>query len=447
MRRFEAFESEPISSRYRNGRDAVASWILLATTPSRQAALRHARTDYAGVPRPRLLSSAGRADHQAACHYLGMAKRSPPYIEEVGRYVARELDNPTAVIAVLAAMLTDPDAYDPSERQPSRTLLSYVHELVLTDRALQQYLADTESPITRELVDDKWAAVWPGARTSTIPATPYEYEICISFAGADRAVAKKIAEALASPPMERRVFYDEFDKVALWGQELFEYLHSVYSRRSAFCLILFSHAYRDRAWTRHELRAAQTRVLEERGPYVLPVAINEGAVPDEFATVGYWAFKPGDEQDIADAAEDKINAYLRMHYFPLEEIAEILQHDLVSAEIHEGFRQEIKERRASGDESTAQALTAVALIAAADAEKLDKRARAVVDLVLFAVGSVSAIFDDNDDLVLGGEKAVKRWTGSDGPLMFCWEGWKDRLESLQERFDALGNDVEDRDAE
>ena len=389
-----------------------------------------------------------RADtRHTACLYPGMPSGGPRYVAEVSTYVAEQLDSPTAVVAVLAAVLSDPDAYESPQRQPSRTLVNYVHELVLTDRALQRHLADPESPVTRVLLDDKWGAVWRGARSATTPATSFEYDICISFAGTERAIAKKIADALASPPMERRVFYDEFEKVGLWGEELFEHLHSVYSTRSRFCLILFSHRYRERAWTRLELRAAQTRVLEERESYVLPVAIDVGAVPDAFATVGYWSFVPGDEQQIADAAEEKINECLRMHYFPLDEIAEILKRDLVSEEILDGFREEIAQRRSNGDESRAQALTAVALIAAADSECLNKRVRAVVDLVLFAVGSVSAIFDDNGDLLVRGEKAVKRWPGSEGPLMFCWEHWSERLESVQQRLDALGDDGDHHDDE
>jgi hypothetical protein len=188
--------------------------------------------------------------------------------------------------------LTDPAAYSTSKGEPSSTLTDFVQELVLSDRPLQRHLSNPELPVSRELIDDKWCAVWRGARTSGAISTSFEYDVCISFAGADRAVAERIADALLSNKMKRRIFYDEFEKSTLWGEDLFNYLHDVYSKRSRFCLILFSHRYRQRAWTRHELRAAQTRVLTEEEAYVLPVALDEGAVPDEFATVGYWSFAP-----------------------------------------------------------------------------------------------------------------------------------------------------------
>ena len=287
-----------------------------------------------------------------------MAERRPRYVDELSRYVEGALDDPTAVVAALAALLADPESYEPQKAQPSRTLVDLVHELVLTNRELQRHLADERTPTTRELLDGKWSAVWRRARGASVAASSFDYDLCISFAGADRAIAESIASTLVSTPMQRRVFYDEFEQLDLWGEELFAYLHDVYSRRSRFCLILFSHDYRERAWTRHELRAAQTRVLRDKQSYVLPVAVDEGAVPEEFASVGFWPFSPGDEERIANAAEEKINDYVSQHYLPVEEIAELLNRSLVSGAIVDGFREGIKRRRREGDDAGAQALTA-----------------------------------------------------------------------------------------
>lgn len=369
-----------------------------------------------------------------------MTPRGPRYVGELSRYIETVLDDPTALVAALAALLADPESYEVAKGQPATTLVDFVHELVLTNRDLQRHLADDQTPTHRALLDGRWSAVWRGARENSTATPSFDYDLCISFAGADRAVAEGIATALTSTPMQRRVFYDEFEKVNLWGEELFAYLHEVYSARSRFCLILFSHRYRERAWTRHELRAAQTRVLHERESYVLPVALDQGAVPDEFASVGFWSFCPGDEEKIAEAAEQKINDYIGQHYLPAEEIAELLTRSVVSGAILDGFRAGTKERRDAGDTAGAQALTALAVIAATDTERLHRPIRSLIDLVLFADGAVSALFDEEDNVVVFGRSPAKRWLGPQAPLLFSAEGWSGTLRQVEERLNALGEE-------
>jgi len=371
-----------------------------------------------------------------------MSAEGPPYLSELARYVEENLAEPTALVAALGALLSDPAAYSASKGEPSSTLVDFVQELVLTDRSLQRLLSEPEVPISRELVDGTWSAVWRGARTSSA-ATSFEYDVCISFAGADRPAAERIAGAILSNGMKRKVFYDEFENVTLWGEDLSNYLHDVYSKRSRFCLILFSHRYRQRAWTRHELRAALTRVLAERQAYVLPVALDEGAVPDEFASIGYWSFTPGDEQRIADATEEKINDYIGRHYLSVEEFADLLTRVRVGDAILDGFRDGIKARQATTDMAEAQAMSVVALIATANSETFLKPVRALIDLVLFDDGAVGGLFDDDGDLVVFGDTKVKRWLGSEGPIMLFTESWEDHIRPYKERWDAANSESED----
>src|SRR5262249_43712122 len=157
----------------------------------------------------------------------------------------------------VASLLSDPSAYASAKGQPDSALVDFVHELVLTNRYLQAQLRDPDAPVSRALIDGKWCVVWRDTRSSSTSTASFEYDVCISFAGSDRAVAEEIATRLSTNGMGRKVFYDDSEKVSLWGEELFQYLYEVYSQRCKFCLILFSHAYRQRAWTRHELRAAQ----------------------------------------------------------------------------------------------------------------------------------------------------------------------------------------------
>jgi hypothetical protein len=364
----------------------------------------------------------------------------PSYLSDVRTYLEEHLNEPTAVVGVLAALLTDPASYRQTKGTPGEAVQDYVHELVLTDRLLGAALEDPATPFSRELFGGRWGTTWRGAGGPQATGGSYEYAICISFAGSERPIAERIARSLRSEPMAREVFYDEFETTQLWGEQLFDYLYDIYARKCMFCLILFSHNYRKRAWTRHELRAAQTRTLTERESYILPVEVNRGAVPEAFVTVGYWPFAPGDEEKIAEAAESKINDWIGSNYLTIDEITDIINKLRVSQALLGGFRTGIQ---SADDPLVAEALRAVALIATCSSEDLATPVRAVVDWVLFAEGAVGNLFDDDNGLTVFSDARARRWLGAQGPLLFSKEGWEDHLEALLAREDDEEADMED----
>lgn len=75
------------------------------------------------------------------------------------------------------------------------------------------------------------------------------------------------------------MFYDEFEKVELWGKDLGEELQSVYEHKSDCVVIFVSEAWVKRAWPRHERRAALSRAVKEPNEYVLPVRFDDSPVP------------------------------------------------------------------------------------------------------------------------------------------------------------------------
>lgn len=351
-----------------------------------------------------------------------MYDANPPHLSELRLFLETHLDDPTAVAAGLAALLGDPDSYGRRKDAPGFALRDFVHELVLTDPGLRLYLSDPDIPVRRELCGARWAILWHDAPAPDT-AGAHRYDVCISFAGIDRSIAERIAIALRSGEMQRRVFYDEFEKTRLWGQELFDYLHTVYSRDSRFCVILFSHAYRKRAWTRHELRAAQTRLLTERESYILPVALDEGAVPEPFAQIGYWAFSPGDEEQIAEATEQKINDWMGANYLSLDEMAEAIHALRISNAILHGFRRGIGLALEEGQPGSAEALRALALVSAAKIELLAPHVRALVEWVVFTDGPVADLFRAGDEFVLFDDARVGRTLGRQDLLRYSrsWE--------------------------
>ena len=111
----------------------------------------------------------------------------------------------------------------------------------------------------------------------------FDYDIAFSFAGEDRAPVEQLASRLTQEGV--RVFYDAYEKAALWGKDLYQHLQVVYRDRARFCIIFGSAAYANKLWTRHELKQAQSRAFKEHREYILPVRLDDylygGAKLDE----------------------------------------------------------------------------------------------------------------------------------------------------------------------
>lgn len=114
----------------------------------------------------------------------------------------------------------------------------------------------------------------------------YEYDVALSFAGEDRKYVKDIAKKLRAKGL--KVFYDEFEEADLWGKDLYQYLHYIYKESAIFCIIFVSSNYIKKAWTRHELQAAQNRAFLENNEYILPLRLEPNTkLPGLTDTTGY----------------------------------------------------------------------------------------------------------------------------------------------------------------
>jgi hypothetical protein len=111
------------------------------------------------------------------------------------------------------------------------------------------------------------------------------FDLAISFAGEDRENARKIATGMVARGYE--VFFDEFEKVELWGADLTTTLGKVYGELARFCLIIVSENYIKKPWTNHERQFALSRALMERRPYILPLRIDDSKLDGLPPTIGY----------------------------------------------------------------------------------------------------------------------------------------------------------------
>jgi TIR domain/Effector-associated domain 2 len=105
----------------------------------------------------------------------------------------------------------------------------------------------------------------------------WQWEVALSFAGAQRDYVEQVAEALKTRGV--RCFYDADEQIDLWGKYLAEELPAIYSERTATVVVFVSAEYAERDWTRLERRAALNRAVRERREYVLPARFDDTPLP------------------------------------------------------------------------------------------------------------------------------------------------------------------------
>lgn len=135
----------------------------------------------------------------------------------------------------------------------------------------------------------------------------YQYKIALSFAGEDRAFAEAVAEGLRANGIE--VFYDNFYKEQLWGEELPVKLGEIYSEASQYCLLVLTRYYLEKMWTHVERQNAIQRQIKQKGQtYILPIRLDgfTGNVPGLPSTIGYLSFRRNQPDAVVESFLTKI---------------------------------------------------------------------------------------------------------------------------------------------
>ena len=151
------------------------------------------------------------------------------------------------------------------------------------------------------LADCKITSVWEFRLNSESETT---YEVALSFAGEQRTYVEEVARALHSRGIA--VFYDEFEKVSLWGKHLHEELQSVYECRSAMSVVFVSKEWVEKAWPRHERRVILSRAIQSPDEYVLPVRFDDTIVPGLPNSVSYLRADEHSPAELASMIGEKL---------------------------------------------------------------------------------------------------------------------------------------------
>lgn len=126
-----------------------------------------------------------------------------------------------------------------------------------------------------------------------------EYDFALSFAGQDREIAEALFHELQS--REVSVFYDKNEQHRILANDVEEYLAPIYRSSSMFVVVLYSHHYPTKIWTKFESDNFKQRFGES---CVIPIWFSD-ATPgllDETRRVGGLTFNRGDnfEDQIRD---------------------------------------------------------------------------------------------------------------------------------------------------
>lgn len=132
----------------------------------------------------------------------------------------------------------------------------------------------------------------------------YEYDVALSFAGEDRDYVEKVAAYLKDKGIN--VFYDDYEKVKLWGKDLYIHLDEVYRKKAKYCVMFLSKAYASKVWTNHERSSAQARAFGEKEEYILPVRFDNTEIPGIRPTVGYLDLKGISPEELGESIIKKI---------------------------------------------------------------------------------------------------------------------------------------------
>ncbi len=111
------------------------------------------------------------------------------------------------------------------------------------------------------------------------------YEIVLSFAGEDREFVEQVAQLLRLKDVS--VFYDSYEQASLWGKNLIEHLHKVYSSSARYCVMFISKHYAEKVWPTHERRSAFEKAIEAKEEYILPARFDDTEIPGLHKHIGY----------------------------------------------------------------------------------------------------------------------------------------------------------------
>ena len=135
---------------------------------------------------------------------------------------------------------------------------------------------------------------------------PFEYEVVLSFAGEDRAVAEEFASLLRAKGI--RVMDDESQTAELGGGDFVTHIAELYRTKAYYSVMFLSRHYPLHRWTEAERTAAQEHSLREADEYILPILLDDTEVPGIVETSGFRDLRQTPLEGLVHLIEQKLSA-------------------------------------------------------------------------------------------------------------------------------------------
>lgn len=132
----------------------------------------------------------------------------------------------------------------------------------------------------------------------------FEYDVALSFASEDRAVAEKFANLLSNKSIKN--FLDEVQAGALWGKDMLDHLVNIYSRKARYCVMFISQYYPLKKWTEVERTSLQESALRDANEYFLLIGLDDTKVPGITEITGYRDLRQHSMESIVNLLEQKL---------------------------------------------------------------------------------------------------------------------------------------------
>ena len=132
----------------------------------------------------------------------------------------------------------------------------------------------------------------------------FEYDVALSFAKQDQAIATRLADLLRARNF--RVLLDEYNPAGPGNHELSTRIAELYRTKASYCVMLISQHYPLKAWTQTERTAAQEHALRDADEYIIPLQVDETQVPGVTEANSYRALGQGSLEDTVSFLEEKL---------------------------------------------------------------------------------------------------------------------------------------------